>query len=79
MARLLVATGADPDALDHQHDTPWLVSGVTGSSSMLDEVLLPAKPDMTIVNRYGGTSLIPASERGHVDYVRRVPSRPRST
>ena len=36
------------------------------------EVLLPAGPDLTILNRYGGTSLIPASERGHVDYVRRV-------
>ena len=36
------------------------------------EVLLPAEPDLTIRNRYGGISVIPASERGHVDYVRRV-------
>ena len=71
VARLLVAMGADPDALDHQHDTPWLVTGVTGRVAML-EALLPAKPDLRILNRYGGTSLIPASERGHVDYVRRV-------
>ena len=71
VARLLVAMGADPDALDHQHDTPWLVTGVTGSVPML-EALLPANPDLMIVNRYGGVSLIPASERGHVDYVRRV-------
>ncbi len=71
VARLLVAMGGDPDALDHQHDTPWLVTGVTGSVQML-EALLPAKPDLGILNRYGGTSLIPASERGHVDYVRRV-------
>jgi ankyrin repeat protein len=27
---------------------------------------------MTIRNRFGGISVIPASERGHVDYVRRV-------
>jgi uncharacterized protein len=71
VARLLVALGADPDALDDQHDTPWLVTGVTGSVAML-EVLLPAKPDLTIRNRFGGISVIPASERGHVDYVRRV-------
>ena len=70
-ARLLVAMGADPDALDHQHDTPWLVTGVTGSVPML-EALLPADPDLGVLNRYGGTSLIPASERGHVEYVRRV-------
>jgi ankyrin repeat protein len=71
VARLLVALGADPDALDDRHDTPWLVTGVTGSVAML-EALLPADPDPTIRNRYGGVSVIPASERGHVDYVRRV-------
>ncbi len=71
IARLLVALGADPDALDDRHDTPWLVTGVTGSVQML-EALLPADPDLTIRNRFGGISVIPASERGHVDYVRRV-------
>jgi ankyrin repeat protein len=71
VARLLVYSGANPDALDDQHDTPWLVTGVTGSVDML-EVLLPARPDLRIRNRFGGTSLIPASERGHVAYVRRV-------
>jgi ankyrin repeat protein len=71
VARLLVHLGANPDALDDQHDTPWLVTGVTGSVPML-EVLLPAAPDLKIRNRFGGTSLIPASERGHVAYVRRV-------
>ncbi len=71
VARLLVFLGADPDALDDRHDTPWLVTGVTGSVAMA-EVLLPAKPDLRIRNRFGGVSIIPASERGHVDYVRRV-------
>lgn len=71
VARLLVAMGADPDALDDRHDTPWLVTGVTGSVAML-ETLLPAHPDLTIRNRYGGLSPIPAGERGHVDYIRRV-------
>ena len=71
VARLLVAMGASPDALDDRHDTPWLVTGVTGSVAML-EALLPANPDLTIRNRFGGVSVIPASERGHVDYVRRV-------
>jgi uncharacterized protein len=71
VARLLVMLGADPDALDVQHDSAWLVTGVTGSVAML-ETLLPAGPDLTLRNRYGGVSVIPASERGHVDYVRRV-------
>ncbi len=73
VARVLVAMGADPDALDDQHDTPWLVTGVTGSVAML-EALLPAAPDLRLENRFGGVSVIPASERGHVEYVRRVVS-----
>jgi ankyrin repeat protein len=36
------------------------------------ETLLPAGPDLALTNRFGGVSVIPASERGHVDYVRRV-------
>lgn len=71
VAHVLVAMGASADALDDRHDTPWLVTGVTGSVAML-EALLPAHPDLTIRNRFGGLSVIPASERGHVDYVRRV-------
>jgi ankyrin repeat protein len=71
VAHVLVAMGADPDALDDRHDTPWLVTGVTGSVAML-EALLPAGPDLTIRNRFGGLSPIPAAERGHVAYVRRV-------
>jgi ankyrin repeat protein len=71
VAHVLVALGANPDALDAQHDTPWLVTGVTGSVPML-EALLPAHPDLAVRNRFGGLSVIPASERGHVEYVRRV-------
>ena len=71
VANVLVAMGASPNALDDRHDTPWLVTGVTGSVAML-EALLPANPDLKIRNRFGGLSPIPASERGHIDYVRRV-------
>ena len=69
VARLLVPLGADPDAQDEQHDSPWLVTGVTGSVAMA-KVLLKADPDLTMRNRFGGISIIPAAERGHVDYVR---------
>jgi hypothetical protein len=36
------------------------------------EVLLTADPDLTIRNRFGGLSHIPASERGHAAYVELV-------
>lgn len=71
VAQLLAAMGADPDAYDYRQDTPWVMTGVTGSVPML-EALLPAQPDLTIANRRGGTPVHPASERGHVDYVRRA-------
>jgi ankyrin repeat protein len=70
-ARVLVAAGADPNAQDDQLASAWLVTGVTGSVTMM-RVLLPAGPDLTLKNRYGGVSVIPAAERGHVDYVRAV-------
>ncbi|ROQ67207.1 hypothetical protein EDD93_1626 [Streptomyces sp. 840.1] len=71
VARLLVAAGADPDAQDRREESPWLATGVTGSVPML-RVLLPAGPDLKLRNRFGGIALIPASERGHVGYVREL-------
>jgi ankyrin repeat protein len=68
VARQLVDLGADPDALDDRHDSAWLVTGVTGSVRMA-RIIAAAKPDYGLLNRFGGTSLIPASERGHADYV----------
>jgi ankyrin repeat protein len=70
-ARMLVARGADVNALDDRSDTPFLVTGVTGSVAMLD-ALLPGRPDTRITNRFGGVAVIPASERGHAAYVRAV-------
>ncbi|MFE5810683.1 ankyrin repeat domain-containing protein [Streptomyces sp. NPDC056491] len=70
-AELLVAAGADPNAPDSREDSPWLVTGVTGSVRMM-RLLLPAGPDLKQRNRFGGISLIPAAERGHTAYVRAV-------
>jgi ankyrin repeat protein len=74
MARMLVGRGADVNALDDQRDTPFLVTGVTGSVAMLD-ALLPGRPDTRITNRFGGVAVIPAAERGHAAYVRAVLAR----
>ena len=71
VARMLVGRGADVNAYDDQQDTPFLVTGVTGSVRMLD-ALLPGRPDTRLRNRYGGVAVIPASERGHVEYVEAV-------
>ncbi|MCX5200403.1 hypothetical protein OG897_02850 [Streptomyces sp. NBC_00237] len=72
-ARLLVAAGADPNAQDLREDNAWLVTGVTGNVAMMRTLLSadPA-PDLKLCNRFGGISVFPASERGHVTYVRAV-------
>ncbi|MFF7993981.1 ankyrin repeat domain-containing protein [Kitasatospora xanthocidica] len=71
VAQVLVEAGADVNAQDPQLKSPWLVTGITGSVPMM-RVLLPGGPELSRRNRYGGVSVIPASERGHVAYVRAV-------
>ena len=44
----------------------FLALGETGDVAVLDEVL-PANPDETLTNRFGGTALIPSADRGHVE------------
>ncbi|MFF8595353.1 ankyrin repeat domain-containing protein [Streptomyces sp. NPDC015220] len=70
-AEVLVGAGADVNAQDDRQDSAWLVTGVTGSVAMM-RALLPGGPDLALTNRFGGVSVIPASERGHVAYVRAV-------
>lgn len=69
--KLLVEAGADVNAQDNIKDSPFLLAGALGDVEIL-KVLIAAKPgpDFTKVNRYGGSALIPACERGHVDAVK---------
>jgi ankyrin repeat protein len=67
--RLLVAAGADVDAQDDMRSNAFLALGETGDVAVLDEVLR-ANPDVGLTNRFGGTALIPAADRGHVEMVR---------
>jgi ankyrin repeat protein len=68
---LLVAAGADVNAQDNIKDSPFLLAGASGDVDIL-KLLIAATPgpDFKRVNRYGGSALIPACERGHVDAVK---------
>lgn len=69
--QLLVAAGADVNAQDNIKDSPFLLAGASGDVDIL-KLLIAARPgpDFKRVNRYGGSALIPACERGHVDAVK---------
>ncbi len=49
-------------------DSPLLLAGAEGAVDIM-KLILHAKPDFTLYNRFGGTPLIPAAERGHGEMV----------
>lgn len=67
--RRLLEAEPDIDLQDDQHDNPFLYAGAEGLVDIL-RLVNEAGADPSITNRYGGTALIPASERGHVETVR---------
>ncbi len=50
-------------------DSPLLLAGAEGTVDIM-KLILQAKPDFTLHNRFGGTTLVPAAERGHVEMVK---------
>jgi len=65
----LIEAGADINLQDDLQDNPFLYAGAEGLTEIL-ELLIAAKPDLKLLNRYGGTALIPAAHHGHVENVR---------
>jgi ankyrin repeat protein len=53
---------------DNIKDNPFLYAGAGGYLEIL-KLAYAAGADPTITNRFGGTALIPACERGHVEVV----------
>lgn len=69
MAKLLVAYKADVNQQDEILDSPFLYAGATGQTSLL-KLFLQYGARFDVFNRYNGSALIPACERGHVETVR---------
>ena len=55
-------------------DSPFLYVGAEGLLDVL-KLLIDARADTRITNRFGGTALIPAAERGHVEVVNELLTR----
>ena len=69
MAELLVAYGADVNQQDRQLDSPFLYAGATGQAVLI-RLFLKHGARFDIFNRYNGSALIPACERGHIEVVK---------
>lgn len=66
---LLFRHHANPDIRDDMLNNPLLYAGAEGNLEIL-ALANDAGADPVIVNRYGGTALIPACERAHLDVIR---------
>jgi ankyrin repeat protein len=69
MARLLTAYSADVNRQDNRLDSPFLLAGASGQTEFV-KLFLTKGARFDVFNRYNGTALIPACERGHVEVVR---------
>lgn len=68
MAALLVKYGADVNQQSENLDSPFLYAGATGQTELL-KLYLSNGVRFDVFNRYNGSALIPACERGHVETV----------
>lgn len=71
-AKLLIKAGANVNAQDNRLESPVLHAGALGYLEILKACLATGKVDHMILNRYGGTALIPACERGHTEVVQEL-------
>ncbi|SDD55723.1 ankyrin repeat domain-containing protein [Niabella drilacis] len=69
MAKLLVANGADVNQQDQIKDSPFLYAGAAGFAALVS-LFLEHGARFDVFNRYNGSALIPACERGHLAVVK---------
>lgn len=69
MAQLLVAHGADVNLQADNLDSPFLYAGASGQTALV-KLYLANSARFDVFNRYNGSALIPACERGHIETVK---------
>lgn len=69
IAEMLMVSGADVNAQDAMLNSPHLYAGASGNLEIL-KLTLSHGARFDIFNRYGGTALIPAAEKRHVEVVK---------
>ena len=67
----LINAGADINKQDQTCFNPFLLSCLNNDMTLL-RIVLPAKPNLDLLTRFGGVGITPASEKGHVEIVREL-------
>ena len=75
IAVLLITAGADVNAQDGIKNSPFLYAGAEGNVEIV-KMALKHGANFKIYNRYGGTALIPAAEKGHLEVVKLLVNTP---
>ena len=68
VVKLLIEAGADIHTQDNMNDNPFLYAGAEGLLEIL-RLTIAAGANTKLVNRYGGSALIPACHHGYPDCV----------
>ncbi|EMI5490686.1 ankyrin repeat domain-containing protein [Providencia stuartii] len=69
--KFLINAGADINKQDQTCFNPFLLSCLNNDLTLL-RIVLPAKPNLDLLTRFGGVGITPASEKGHVEIVREL-------
>lgn len=75
IAKLLIHAGADVNAQDDMLNSPFLYAGASGFLQIV-KICLANGANFNVFNRYGGSALIPAAERRHLDVVTLLANKP---
>ena len=71
VAALLLQKGFNPNQKDNNQLSSLIASAANGLDEMF-ELLLLYHPDLKQVNRFGGTALLPSSEKGFIKVVQKA-------
>ncbi|HFF8549684.1 TPA: ankyrin repeat domain-containing protein [Kluyvera cryocrescens] len=67
----LIDADADINKQDQTCLNPFLISCLNNDLTLL-RLILPARPDLNCLTRFGGVGLTPACEKGHLDIVKEL-------
>lgn len=70
IAKMLIDSGADVNQQDNIQDSSYLYAGAQGKTDILAYMLENSEPNQKVYNRFGGNTIIPAAEKGHLDTVK---------